>query len=749
MTTIGLMGGTALGTFEGLVQTGEHSFDTPYGPPSSPVLEFRAGDHRVLFIARHGRGHHIPPHQVNYRANVAALKALGAEALVSVSAVGSLREEICPGDVVICDQYLDFTKNRGSTFFDQGIVAHVNFADPVCPELARAGFIAATRAGARTHAGGTYVCIEGPQFSTRAESRLYRSYGAHVIGMTALPEAKLAREAELPYVTFALATDYDSWRDNESVSVTDVLSVLKSNAALARQIVLSLLQTFPPLDPSPARTALDSALIGVTRDQLPPELAWIARRPAPRSVAPVSTAPSVRPSAPAAAQPSAPPSAPVSVAPRASSAPISAATPVSAAAPVSAPPSAPTGPAVPVSVAPRASGPAPGSTPAHVSTPPASGSTPAHVSTPPASGSTPAHVSTPPGVSSPPPASVAPVSSASAPSSARAVSSVSQEGPEPTEKAPHSVKAPMSNTDRTPVLVIGSMALDDLILPSGSFPNVVGGAATFASVAAALFNPARIVAVVGEDFPPAVLAELERRNVETSGIVRLPGKTFKWTGKYASDLSSRETLDTQLNVFADFRPVLPPEFKKSRFVLLGNIHPALQLEVLDQLEPGAFVAADTMNFWIEGERATLDRLLRRIDCLIINDEELRLLAGTYNLRRAAQLVLGMGPKRLIVKKGEHGALLFTGDRINFVPAYPLEVEIDPTGAGDSFAGALLGRLAEIGGADDAALRLALPYATAVASFCVEGVGLNRLSEISRGDIDARLHELSRMVQLES
>lgn len=305
-----------------------------------------------------------------------------------------------------------------------------------------------------------------------------------------------------------------------------------------------------------------------------------------------------------------------------------------------------------------------------------------------------------------------------------------------------------TSSQSAPVLVIGSMALDDLVLPTGAYPNVVGGAATFASVAAALFSPARIVAVVGDDFPAPVLSELERRGVETSGIVRLPGKTFKWVGKYADDLASRETLDTQLNVFADFRPVLPDEYKKSRFVLLGNIHPSLQLEVLDQLDPGAFVAADTMNFWINGERATLDRLLRRIDCLIINDEELRLLAGTHNIRRAAQAVLEMGPKKLIVKKGEHGALLFTGDRISFVPAYPLEVEVDPTGAGDSFAGALLGRLAQIGSSTDQALRTALPYATAVASFCVEGVGLNRLSEIKSTDIDARLGELARLVRLE-
>lgn len=649
MTTIALIGGTALGTFDGLAQVGEHSVETPYGAPSGAIAEFSAGAHRVLHLPRHGSGHRIPPHEVNYRANVCALKKLGAEALISVSAVGSLREEIRPGDVVVCDQYLDFTRSRPSTFFSSGAVAHVAFADPVCPELGRAAFIAATRTGARTHAGGTYVCIEGPQFSTRAESRLYRSYGAHVIGMTALPEAKLAREAQLPYLTIALATDYDAWRETgDPVTVSEVLSVLQKNASTAGQIILSLLQNFPVLDGSPAYFALENALIGVERENLPPELSWLAvprPRPAPSQAAPSGSEPQ---SASLPSRPSDSPASPVI-------------TPIPAVGAPSQPPSSPSGP---------------------------------------------------------PP-------------------------------VPHSSRISMNTSSQSaPVLVIGSMALDDLVLPTGAYPNVVGGAATFASVAAALFSPARIVAVVGDDFPAPVLSELERRGVETSGIVRLPGKTFKWVGKYADDLASRETLDTQLNVFADFRPVLPDEYKKSRFVLLGNIHPSLQLEVLDQLDPGAFVAADTMNFWINGERATLDRLLRRIDCLIINDEELRLLAGTHNIRRAAQAVLEMGPKKLIVKKGEHGALLFTGDRISFVPAYPLEVEVDPTGAGDSFAGALLGRLAQIGSSTDQALRTALPYATAVASFCVEGVGLNRLSEIKSTDIDARLGELARLVRLE-
>jgi sugar/nucleoside kinase (ribokinase family) len=292
-----------------------------------------------------------------------------------------------------------------------------------------------------------------------------------------------------------------------------------------------------------------------------------------------------------------------------------------------------------------------------------------------------------------------------------------------------------------PVLVVGSMAFDDLQLPSVTATDVVGGAATYASLAISLFAPARIVAVVGKDFPQAVLEDLGKRGVDTSGIERAEGKTFRWTGRYADNLSSRTTLDTQLNVFADFRPKLPDHFRDSAFVLLGNIHPALQLEVLEQVKQPRLVMCDTMNYWIEGERKTLGRVLERIDLLVINDEELRLLAGEHNVRRAAQAVLGLGPKRLVVKRGEYGAMLFDEHGMFFAPAYPLEQEIDPTGAGDTFAGSLLGYVAREGSVDGSTLRRGLMMAATVASFCVEDVGTRRLERLTRGDVAERLEAL--------
>jgi sugar/nucleoside kinase (ribokinase family) len=293
-------------------------------------------------------------------------------------------------------------------------------------------------------------------------------------------------------------------------------------------------------------------------------------------------------------------------------------------------------------------------------------------------------------------------------------------------------------TSTNAVTVVGSVALDDLQLPTGNFDNVVGGAATFASLAVSLFARACMVGVVGTDFPDSVLTDLTRRGIDTHGVVRASGKTFKWVGKYASNLASRETLDTQLNVFADFRPTLPLAYRQAEYVLLGNIHPALQADVFAQMEKPKFVAADTMNLWIDIERRALMHVLEKIDCLIINDEELRQLAGVHNIRQAAALVRGMGPDVLICKRGEYGALLFDEVGIAFVPAFPLETELDPTGAGDSFAGALLGRLAELDCVDHTALRDALGYATAVASFCVEGVGTTRLLEVTRPLVDQRL-----------
>ncbi|MBX3128751.1 MAG: S-methyl-5'-thioadenosine phosphorylase [Polyangiaceae bacterium] len=259
---LGVMGGSGIYDLPQLEDVQRLDVDTPFGRPSGPIVSARHGETRLLFLPRHGAGHRLSPSNIDYRANVAAMKLCGATHLVSLSAVGSMREDIAPGEVVIVDQYLDFTKQRASTFFDDGIVAHVGFGDPVCPLLARELVAAAKRAGATVHDGGTYVCIEGPQFSTRAESRFYRSLGVSVIGMTAMPEAKLAREAELPYATVALVTDYDCWHETaESVSVHNVLAVLRSNADQAQRIVLELSQSLPDATHSPAHRALASALI--------------------------------------------------------------------------------------------------------------------------------------------------------------------------------------------------------------------------------------------------------------------------------------------------------------------------------------------------------------------------------------------------------------------------------------------------------------------------------------------------------
>jgi sugar/nucleoside kinase (ribokinase family) len=300
-----------------------------------------------------------------------------------------------------------------------------------------------------------------------------------------------------------------------------------------------------------------------------------------------------------------------------------------------------------------------------------------------------------------------------------------------------------------PVLIVGSMAFDDLELPSGNARDVVGGSATYAGMAVGLFAPARVVAVVGDDFPEGAIQRLRDKSIDVEGIERASGKTFRWAGRYSKNLTSRETLDTQLNVFADFRPKLPASYRASPFVLLGNIHPALQLEVLAQAERPRFVAADTMNFWIEGEKPTLLKLLAKIDTLVINDEELRQLAEEHNIRAAAARVRAMGPARLVVKRGEYGAMLFDEHGIFFTPSYPLEEEVDPTGAGDTFAGALLGYLAREPAIDKRTLRLAMMMAATVASFSVEGVGTARLAELDRDQVAKRLADLRTLVHFGS
>jgi 5'-methylthioadenosine phosphorylase len=236
--TIGVIGGSGLYGLDGLEDVEHVTLDTPFGAPSDSYLVGRLGDARLVFLPRHGRGHRILPHEVNARANLHGLKQLGAEWVIAVSAVGSMKEEIRPGDLVVVDQFIDRTRTRPSSFFGDGAAGHVGFADPVCPRLHDWLLEAANAAGARVHPRGTYVCIEGPQFSTRAESLLYRSWGVDVIGMTALPEAKLAREAELCYATLALATDYDCWHAAEAdVTVEQVVAVMKKNVALARDVV--------------------------------------------------------------------------------------------------------------------------------------------------------------------------------------------------------------------------------------------------------------------------------------------------------------------------------------------------------------------------------------------------------------------------------------------------------------------------------------------------------------------------------
>ncbi len=269
--TLGVIGGSGLYALDGLTDVTELEVETPYGAPSDRLVRGTLGQTTLLFLPRHGRGHRIPPTAINYRANVCAMKKAGATHLLSVSAVGSMREEIAPGDLVVPDQYIDLTKRRVSTFFDEGVVGHVGFADPTCSDLASAVAAAAehvvTHFGdsakrGRVHRGGTYVCMEGPQFSTRAESLLYRTWGVSVIGMTALPEAKLAREAELPYATLALATDYDCWHESEeSVTVEGVLAVMHANVEKSRATIARLAGALPDPAKSRAHGALASAIM--------------------------------------------------------------------------------------------------------------------------------------------------------------------------------------------------------------------------------------------------------------------------------------------------------------------------------------------------------------------------------------------------------------------------------------------------------------------------------------------------------
>ncbi|GAC1451117.1 MAG: PfkB family carbohydrate kinase [Isosphaeraceae bacterium] len=290
-----------------------------------------------------------------------------------------------------------------------------------------------------------------------------------------------------------------------------------------------------------------------------------------------------------------------------------------------------------------------------------------------------------------------------------------------------------------PLLVVGSVALDSVETPRGVVENALGGSATFFSYAASFFTPVRLVGVVGEDFPPEHRAMLEARKVDTSGLViEKGGKTFHWKGRYEGDMNTAETLEVHLNVLGTFNPDLSPEFARTPFVFLANGSPTTQTRVLSQATARKLVVADTMNFWIETQRDELYALLKQVDGLVLNDGEARMLTEEVNLVRAGRKVLELGPRFVIIKKGEHGALFLSAEETFVMPAYPVAEVVDPTGAGDSFAGGFMGYLASVGKTDIASLKTALAYGSVVASFTVEDFSLRRFQRTDREEIDRRL-----------
>lgn len=301
------------------------------------------------------------------------------------------------------------------------------------------------------------------------------------------------------------------------------------------------------------------------------------------------------------------------------------------------------------------------------------------------------------------------------------------------------------------LLIVGTVAFDELITPFGESGKILGGSGTYAGLSASNFmDDINIVSVVGEDFPEEHLSNFRKKGISTEGInVVKGGKTFFWKGKYHNDMNTRDTLDTQLNVLADFNPVIPESFRKSEFLMLGNLTPAVQMNVLDQMEERPkLVILDTMNFWMDIAMDELKAVLKKIDVLTINDEEARQLSGEYSLVKAAQKIFEMGPKYLIIKKGEHGALLFGEGEVFFAPALPLEEVFDPTGAGDTFAGGFIGHLAHTRDISFANMKRAVIFGSALASFCVEKFGTERIAEITRPEMRKRVSQFKELTQFE-
>ena len=301
------------------------------------------------------------------------------------------------------------------------------------------------------------------------------------------------------------------------------------------------------------------------------------------------------------------------------------------------------------------------------------------------------------------------------------------------------------------LLIVGTVAFDAIETPFGKTDKILGGAGTYIGLSASHFNvKSAIVSVVGDDFPQEYLDLLKSKNIDTTGIeVVQGGKTFFWSGKYHNDLNSRDTLDTQLNVLADFNPIVPEDFKDADVVMLGNLHPNIQIGVLDQMtKKPKLVVLDTMNFWMDCALAELKEVMKRIDVITINDEEARQLSGEYSLVKAAEIIHQMGPKYVVIKKGEHGALLFNDDHVFFAPALPLKEVFDPTGAGDTFAGGFSGYLAQSENISFSNMKNAIIYGSNLASFCVEKFGTERMVNLSETEVDARLQQFKMLTQFD-
>ncbi len=297
-----------------------------------------------------------------------------------------------------------------------------------------------------------------------------------------------------------------------------------------------------------------------------------------------------------------------------------------------------------------------------------------------------------------------------------------------------------------PLLVVGSIALDCVETPTDRRDDVLGGSAVFFSYAASFFSPVKLIGAVGEDWPAEHTKLLEGKGIDTAGLEVIPGgRTFRWRGRYLPNMNDRETLEVHLNVLETFRPKLNGNHRDCRFLFLGNASPTVQMEVLEQAKGATLTVADTMDLWINIQRDELEALLKRIDGLVLNDSEAKLLAEDENLVRAGRKVLAMGPKFVVIKKGEHGAMFFSADETYVMPAYPTPQVLDPTGAGDSFAGGMMGHLASLGRSDPQALKEALAYGVVTASFTVEDFSLDRLEGINRADLDGRLAEYRKML----